>query len=140
MKEDIITITEENFHLALPLLQELHENLSAAKIKERFLEGYQDHCCLLAWIEGDDCIAIAGYRVDIKIYSGKFMYIDNFCVAQPYRSSGIGKEIIRYLEKLARQKQCEKCMLDTYTSNKKSHKFYFREGYEIWGFHFVKMI
>ncbi len=31
------------------------------------------------------------------------MYIDNFCVAPPYRSSGIGKEIIGYLEEIAKK-------------------------------------
>jgi diamine N-acetyltransferase len=140
VKKNIIAITQDNFHIALPLLQELHGNLSEAKIKDRFLECHKDNHCLFAWLKDENCIAIAGYRIDIKIYSGKFMYIDNLCVESSHRSSGIGKEIIRYLEDLAKQKQCEKCILDTYTSNKKSHKFYFREGYEIWGFHFVKKI
>ena len=140
MEKEISIINEDNFHIALPLLQELNDGLSSEKIKERFLECYSDQYCLLAWLHNGDCIAIAGYRIDIKIYSGKFMYIDNFCVAKPYRSSGIGKEIISYLEDLAKQVSCEKCVLDTYTSNKKSHKFYLREGYEIWGFHFINLL
>lgn len=140
MKKDIVTINADNFHLAFPLLQELNNELSPEIIKERFLECCNDKYNLLAWVHNGDCIAIAGYRIDIKIYSGRFMYIDNFCVSQSLRSSGIGKEVICYLEEVAKQKKCEKCILDTYTSNKKSHKFYFREGYEIWGFHFVKLI
>jgi GNAT superfamily N-acetyltransferase len=98
------------------------------------------HYTLLAWMQDGDCVAIAGYRIDIKVYSGRFMYIDNFCVTERYRSTGIGKEALGYIEEVAKQNLCEKCVLDTYTSNKKSHKFYSREGYEIWGFHFVKLL
>ncbi len=30
--------------------------------------------------------------------------------------------------------------LNTYTGNRKSHKFYYNEGFEIYGFHFIKVM
>lgn len=140
MDKKIIPIDETNFHLALLLLEELNAGLSADEIRNRFIECCADNYVLLAWMRSGDCVAIAGYSIETKIYSGRFMYVDNFCVAASARSSGLGKIIIEYLEEIGRQKGCLKCVLDTYTSNTKSHKFYHREGYEIWGFHFVKSL
>lgn len=140
MDKKIITIDEANFDLALSLLEELNDGLSADIIRDRFVECCEDNYVLLGWLHVGDCVAVAGYRIDTKIYAGRFMYVDNLCVAESARSTGIGRGVIEHLEGIARQKGCSKCILDTYTSNTKSHRFYYREGYEIWGFHFVKSI
>jgi len=138
MKYTIEEIKKENFRIAFPLIKELNESLSELMIKERFLECLEDNYRLLSWNESGKCVAIVGYRIDIKIFSGRSMYIDNFCVEKSLRSTGLGKAVIEHVEKIAYDRGCEKCILDTFTSNTRSHKFYYREGYEVWGFHFVK--
>ena len=138
MNYTVSKIGEGNFSVALPLIKELNQSLSDEVIKKRFLECLDDNYKLLAWTDGAECLAIVGYRIDIKIFSGKSMYIDNLCVIEPMRSSGLGKAVLNHVEKIAFDSGCEKCILDTFTSNTKSHKFYYREGFEVWGFHFVK--
>jgi GNAT superfamily N-acetyltransferase len=50
----------------------------------------------------------------------------------------VGKKILNYLEKKARDLDCEKMVLDSYVENKRSHPLYFREGFYIRGFHYMK--
>jgi len=39
-----------------------------------------------------------------------------------------------------KDKGCEATELNTFTGNRKSHKFYYNEGYEIYGFHMLKVL
>ena len=54
------------------------------------------------------------------------------------RSSGIGKVLMEHLQELARKASCESITLDSGTQRQRAHKFYFREGMVVVGFHFAK--
>ncbi len=86
------------------------------------------------------CIGLSGFWVGTKLYSGQYLEIDNFVIAETHRSAGIGKLLTQWLEQEARRQHCETVMLDAYTVNADAHRFYFREGYVIKGFHFLKDI
>jgi len=45
-----------------------------------------------------------------------------------------------YLEDKARQLQCKLIVLDSYVTYAGAHKFYFRRGYEITGYHFTRAV
>jgi GNAT superfamily N-acetyltransferase len=90
-----------------------------------------------AFVQGR-CIGLSGFWIGTKLYSGKYLEIDNFVIDQTQRSAGIGKLLTQWLEQEARRRQCETVMLDAYTVNTEAHRFYFREGYVIKGFHFLK--
>ena len=92
-----------------------------------------------AFLAGE-CIGLSGFWIGTKLYSGKYLEIDNFVIAETHRSAGIGKLLTDWLEQEARRLHCETVMLDAYTTNTRAHRFYFREGYVIKGFHFLKDI
>ena len=86
----------------------------------------------------DEIIGVCGYWVFLMLYCGRYLQASNLVVAEKYRSLGIGQKILSYLTKIAREMGCKKLVLDSYTENKKSHPLYFREGFYIRGFHFMK--
>lgn len=122
----------------LPLLQlltpELTESRAEKMLKEMTDQGYR----MIGAFSGKQCIGLSGIWINTKLYSGKYLEIDNFVVDPDYRSSGIGKKLMMEIEKTARLNQCECIMLDAYTHNNSAHKFYIREGFQIKGFHFIK--
>ena len=66
------------------------------------------------------------------------MDVDNFVVDEAFRSQGVGAKMMKCLEEKARSLGCKIVVLDTYVTFAGAHKFYFRQGYEILGFHFKK--
>ena len=86
----------------------------------------------------DKMIAVSGYWVSRMLYCGRYLQACNLIVDESFRSRGVGKKILNYLEDKARKLDCDKVVLDSYTENKKSHSLYFGENFYIRGFHFMK--
>ncbi len=90
--------------------------------------------------DGDTCIAVSGYWICTKLYSGKYMEIDNFVVGEAYRSKGVGKLLLDWMINEAKENGCQTVMLDAYVENFKAHRFYYREGFIARGFHYLKRL
>jgi ribosomal protein S18 acetylase RimI-like enzyme len=73
-----------------------------------------------------------------KIWCGDFMEIDNLVVHPDYRSRGVATTLMKRIEVMAKEQNCNIIVLDSYTNNHSSHRLYHQQGGEIWGFHFVK--
>lgn len=95
---------------------------------------------MVAVFEGETCVGVSGIWVATKIYSGRYLEMDNVVVAESHRSKGIGKILTDYIEKLALEENCETMMLDAYLENEKAHAFYERQGFVKKGYHFLKRI
>ena len=65
---------------------------------------------------------------------------DNVVVDEAYRSKGVGKLLMTWMYAEAKKLKCTTIILDAYVENGFGHKFYFREGFVIKGFHFLKKI
>ena len=83
-------------------------------------------------------VGVSGYWVLRMLYCGRYLQVSNFVVDANIRSRGVGRKILRYLEQIARDLNCQKFVLDSYTENKKSHPLYFSEGFYVRGLHFMK--
>ena len=94
----------------------------------------------IAIYEEEKLIAVSGYWLSTKLYTGKYLEIDNFIVDSAYQSKGIGKQLIAEIEKIAIKNEAKAIVLDAFTTNFGAHKFYFNQGYVPKGFHFVKFI
>ena len=66
------------------------------------------------------------------------MYVDDLVTDEANRSSGAGMALLGHLQELAVARECEKLVLDSGTQRTRAHAFYFREGFAISSFHFVK--
>ncbi|MCE2687156.1 MAG: GNAT family N-acetyltransferase [Rickettsiales bacterium] len=85
-------------------------------------------------------IAVAGYFVMTMLYCGRYLQISNLVVDKNFRSLGVGEKILKYFDEKALKINCNKIVLDSYIENKKSHNLYYRLGFYVRGFHFMKDI
>lgn len=123
-----------------PLIKQLNPDMTKAQFTERLhamrAQGYR---CVAA-CEHNKIIALSGFWVGTRFWCGGYVDIDNIVVAEGLRSKGIGRKLVAWIEKEARRIGCEISVLDSYTTNHASHRFYHREGYKILGYHFVKSL
>jgi len=90
--------------------------------------------------EAGSCAGLSGFWINTKLYSGKYLEVDNFVVDSAYRSQGLGKLLSDWMLQEAQHHHCDTIMLDAYTSNSAAHRFYFREGFHIKSYHFYKSL
>ena len=141
MADDTIIIRElavEELPSVLPLISQLNPKTPPEELARRLEvmipKGY--HC--IAAYKGDRMVGAAGYWLICRFYSGEYMDVDNVVVDESLRSAGIGQQMMDWLHERARELECKAVMLDSYVTYAAAHRFYFRQGYEILGFHFKK--
>lgn len=94
----------------------------------------------LAIFDGAVCVGLTGFWYGTKLWTGKYIEIDNFIVHPDHRKKGIAKMLTDYLDKKATELNCTGIVLDAFTGNFTAHRFYYNQGYEPRGFHFIKLI
>ena len=141
MKIIFRTIKKEDILTVLPLLRKLNTTTPDAILKKRLLEmnTYNTYECIGAF-DNDKLIGISGLWYSLRHYSGKSVEPDHVIIDESYRGKNIGKQLFNWIYEYTKQKGYEVIELNTYTGNRKSHKFYYNEGFEIYGFHFVKVM
>lgn len=94
----------------------------------------------LAVYEGTTCVGITGFWFGTKLWTGKYLEIDNFVTHPEHRKKGIAKLMTDYLAEKATELNCTCIVLDAFTGNFDAHRFYYNQGYAPRGFHFIKTI
>ncbi|MDA8596077.1 GNAT family N-acetyltransferase [Flavobacteriaceae bacterium] len=131
-KKDIINI--------IPLLSKLNQKTPIELLKSRVIEMSNQNYECIGIYDNQKLIGICGLWYMTRHYLGNSVEPDHVYINEEYRGRGIGKELFVFLENYLKTKGIEALELNTYTENRKSHKFYYNEGYEIYGYHFVKII
>jgi len=134
-----ITISE--ILINYPIIQQLYDsNFTKEKyeslIKEMIPNGYKQ----IAIYDTNKLVAVSGYWINTKLYSGRYLEIDNFVVDINHQGKGLGIRLINEIEKIAQKFQVNAIVLDAFSTNFNAHKFYYNQGYVPKGFHFVKFI
>lgn len=88
----------------------------------------------------DKCVGLTGFWFGTKLWTGKYLEIDNFIVHPEYRKKGIGKLLTQFIDEKAKELNCTCIVLDAFTGNFEAHRFYYNQGYVPRGFHFIKTI
>jgi GNAT superfamily N-acetyltransferase len=94
----------------------------------------------VAVFDGDTCVGLSGFWFSTKLWTGKYIEIDNFIVHPDYRKKGIGKLLTQFIDEKAKELNCTCIVLDAFTGNFEAHRFYYNQGYVPRGFHFIKTI
>lgn len=105
----------------------------AAQIERLIPEGAR-----LAQIVNGEVRAIALWRVFETTYCGRRLEIEDLVSDEAHRSKGYGAAMLRWLNGQAAGLGCATTTLVSGTHRTRAHRFYFREGYAITGFHFVR--
>tara|TARA_B100000809_G_scaffold262140_1_gene312465 strand:- start:788 stop:1213 length:426 start_codon:yes stop_codon:yes gene_type:complete len=123
----------------IPLVQKLTSfKVSEALLKERFAEMVTQNYECAAIFDGDKLIGVTGLWFCTRHYTGKTVEIDHVYIDDGYRNKGLGKEFLNWIYEYVKSKGCNSAELNTYVQNYPSHKFYYNEGFEILGYHFLK--
>jgi ribosomal protein S18 acetylase RimI-like enzyme len=118
------------------LYPEMTTEKYATYLNSMVSNGYQQ----VAIFENDQCVALSGFWYNIKLWTGPYLEIDNFIVHPQYRKKSLGKQITDFIDAKAQELSCTCIVLDAFTSNFTAHRFYYNQGYEPRGFHFIKTI
>jgi GNAT superfamily N-acetyltransferase len=104
-----------------------------ARVRRQEREGFR-----LAYLkDGDDVMAVAGFRLMEKLFTGPAMYVDDLVTKHGARSRGYGHALFRWLIAHARTQGCRALELDSGVQRFDAHRFYLRERMAIQSHHFV---
>ena len=122
------------------LIVQLYPKMTLEKYTAYLFEMIPHRYKQLAVFEHDVCVALTGFWTGYKLWTGKYIEIDNFIVDENHRQKGLGKLMTDYISVKASAEGCTAVVLDAFTANFKAHRFYYNQGYEPRGFHFIKTI
>ena len=131
--EEILTI--------IPLLTKLNSKTPLDILKERVIEISKNtnYECVGLYVD-EKLVGISGLWYSTRHYIGKSVEPDHVIIDDSVRGQGLGKQLFNWIDSHVKNKGCEAIELNAYSSNPKSHKFYYNEGYNIYGFHFLKVL
>jgi GNAT superfamily N-acetyltransferase len=122
------------------LIKQLSKNVSyqnyCLMIDEMVLLNYKQAVAYL----NNKPISVCGYWINTKIYSGKYVELDNVVTDENYRGKKIGELLCNFVLKIAKENNCKTAMLDAYLENESAHTFYQNLGFDKKGYHFIKSI
>ena len=118
----------------------LYPNITLEKYQSFLSEMVPHNYIQIGVFENEVCLGITGCWSATKLWTGKYLEIDNFVVNPEYRSKGIGKMLTDYIEQKALDLGCSSIVLDAFSGNFGAHRFYYNQGYGPKGFHFVKVL
>ena len=133
-------IPSKDILTALPLVMLLNKNEKQEVIAERLVEMTSQNYECVGIYDNDKLIGISGLWFQTRHYSGRSIEPDHVIIDEAYRNQGLGKMLFNWIDQYGKEKGYEAVELNTYVRNAPSHKFYYNEGFEILGFHFVKLL
>jgi GNAT superfamily N-acetyltransferase len=135
-----ISPDDERLPGVFEVMRELRTHLSLDQFRKTYERAQPQGYRVAAVFEGDECRAVAGYRLMNNLVSGYHIYVDDLVTGEKWRSHGYGKQLNDYLVVVARREGCTSVQLDSATHRRDAHRFYFRERYAILSFHFVRLL
>ncbi|GAA0448848.1 GNAT family N-acetyltransferase [Streptomyces sp. NPDC046215] len=125
----------------LPVLRELRPHLTEDLFREIYAEGHgQGLRFSAAFTDEGACAGVAGWRILVNTSTVRSLYVDDLVTTADARSTGVGRELISYLEQRARAAGCHILSLDSATHRTGAHRFYLRERLDIAAFHFARKL
>lgn len=133
-------IKKENIYETVSLIQKINSKTPTSLLKSRLDEMVNQNYECMGLYEKDKLIGICGLWYCTRHYIGKSAEVDHVVIDENYRNLGLGKFFFNAIYNYLKTKGIEATELNTYVANRKSHKFYYNEGFEIYGFHMVKVL
>lgn len=134
-------ITSKELMLAnLALLQEVYPSLTKEDYSIELDAMIPNNYGQIGVFIGEECVGLTGYWVGSKLWCGKYLELDNVVVSEKHQSKGIGKVLFDFMEIKAKELKCNMLALDSYTTNFKAHKFFYKQDFAPKGFHFINII
>ncbi|WP_298395735.1 N-acetyltransferase [Flavobacterium sp.] len=139
MKLKVLTTVQEMLS-QIETIKFLYPNMTIERYEGFLSDMIPKNYKQVAVFDGETCIGLTGFWFGTKLWTGKYLEIDNFVVHPDYRKKGIGRLLTDFIDERAKELKCTCIVLDAFTGNFVAHKFYYNQGYVPRGFHFIKTI
>ncbi len=139
MKTKELTTIQEMLN-QIEIIRFLYPTMTEQRYKSFLVDMIEINYKQVAVFDKQTCIGLSGFWFGTKLWTGKYLEIDNFIVHPDYRKKGVGKILTDYIDKKAIELKCTCIVLDAFTGNFVAHKFYYNQGFVPRGFHFIKTI
>jgi GNAT superfamily N-acetyltransferase len=139
MKTQVLTTLSEMLS-QIETMKFLYPNMTIERYEGFLLDMISKSYKQVAVFDGETCVGLSGFWFGTKLWTGKYIEIDNFIVHPDFRQKGVGKLISEFIDEKAKELHCTCIVLDAFTGNFPAHRFYYNQGYVPKGFHFIKTI
>jgi len=141
MRYQFRIIPNDNLDPIIPLVYALNDaEVSEELLKSRFDEmKHQNYECAVIF-DGIKLVGVTGLWFCTRHYVGKSVELDHVYIIPEHRGNGLGKQFMTWINNYVIERGCKSIELNTYVQNYPSHKFYYNEGFEILGYHFLKKL
>jgi len=134
----------EDFPAVFLLLKQLwpKRRLFKKRIQDLYIRRMKDNWDFLLVAKlGKKLLGFSAFTVDRNFaYAGRIAYIIELVVDEEWRGRGIGKALMKAVEKMARKLKCRAVELDSGFTRLRAHALYESMGYEKKCYFFVKKI
>lgn len=132
-----VVVNETDIRRCYPVMAQLRPHLAEQTFVERTLRQMRDERFRIAALEVNGQVeALAGFRIMETLITGVHMYVDDLVTAERSRSMGYGGQLFEWLVSHAHKERCVELHLDSGVQRHDAHRFYFRQGMCIMGYHF----
>jgi len=139
MKLQVLTSVQEMLS-QIETIKFLYPNMTMERYEGFLSDMIPKNYKQVAVFDSETCVGLTGFCFGTKLWTGKYLEIDNFIVRPEYRKNGIGKLLTQFIDEKAKELNCTCIVLDAFTGNFEAHRFYYNQGYVPRGFHFIKTI
>ena len=134
-------LPNSNLQEIIPLVYVLNEEkISMELLEHRFNEMKSQNYKCAVILAGKNVVGVSGLWFCTRHYIGKSIELDHVYIKPEHRNKGLGTRFMRWINAYAIEKGVVSIELNTYVNNYPSHKFYYNEGYEALGYHFLKSL
>jgi len=140
MQQVIELTTIDEMMEQFSLIQQLYPDYTIEKYEDLLAAMLPNNYKQIIVVENGITIGLAGFWIGTKLWSGKYLEMDNVVVHENFRSNGIGSIMTNYLNQKAIDEDCKMIVLDAFSTNFGAHKFYMNHGFVPKGFHFIKFL
>jgi len=125
---------------AYEVVKELRTSLSYDEFEDLVYDMRHQEYRMYGVFDGEMLITYAGVSVQVNLYWKRHLFIYELVTRSSHRGDGHGKEMLIYLNDIARMLQCEKLVLTSGSQRADAHRFYEQEGFTRPGHVFIKDI
>jgi len=136
-KEDlsqVVEIMEQIQRLHEEARPEIFKSKTKEQIEQEALELIEDEkeYVIIAVNDGEVCGILMCNLKDVKnhrnLKDSKSLWIDELGVNEKYRKLGIGKQLMKHAEELAKELKCKTITLNCWSFNENALRFYEKQG------------
>ncbi|MBT4922741.1 MAG: GNAT family N-acetyltransferase [Rickettsiales bacterium] len=125
----------------IPLFAEKYTDLTNSELIEYLISVSESngYALLIASID-DKVVGMAAYHIGTMLYCGKFIQVTSLYVKSESRNQGVAHNLLTFIESDGVKQNCNNIVLDSFVTNKDAHEIYFKAGYEVKTYHFMKSL